>query len=286
LSAAAAAGVSCAFGAPIGGVLFSLEEVSYYFPYKTMLRSFFSAMMAAVTLQVFNPYRTGKLVLFQVTYDKTWHSFELIFFIILGIIGGLFGALFIQMNLWISLKRKTTWLRMRPVQEACTVAMVTALISYLNPYLRVSTDKLVGSLFRECPSPGSLSPDTPVDDMQLALCDISKYGNTIMLLLFGLVAKLALTVVTFGIRVPCGIFIPSMCCGACVGRILGMFVDYIQRTFPGFILFRACQPETTCITVGQYALLGSAAFLAGVTRMTVSLVVVCSLEFEVLLSTN
>jgi chloride channel 3/4/5 len=39
LSASAAAGVSVAFGAPIGGVLFSLEEVSYYFPYKTLWRS-------------------------------------------------------------------------------------------------------------------------------------------------------------------------------------------------------------------------------------------------------
>lgn len=44
LSAASAAGVSVAFGAPIGGVLFSLEEVSYYFPYKTLWRSFFCAM--------------------------------------------------------------------------------------------------------------------------------------------------------------------------------------------------------------------------------------------------
>jgi chloride channel 3/4/5 len=55
LSASAAAGVAVAFGAPIGGVLFSLEEVSYYFPSKTMWRSFFCALMAAATLKVGGP---------------------------------------------------------------------------------------------------------------------------------------------------------------------------------------------------------------------------------------
>ncbi|KAJ3335267.1 hypothetical protein HDU91_002259, partial [Kappamyces sp. JEL0680] len=65
-----AAGVSCAFGAPIGGVLFSLEEVSYYFPQKTMWKAFIMAMVAAVSLQVMNPFRTGKLVLFQVSMRR------------------------------------------------------------------------------------------------------------------------------------------------------------------------------------------------------------------------
>lgn len=52
LSASSAAGVAVAFAAPIGGVLFSLEEVSYYFAPKTMWRAFFCAITAAMTLKV------------------------------------------------------------------------------------------------------------------------------------------------------------------------------------------------------------------------------------------
>ena len=32
--------------------------------------SFFCAMIAAITLKMLDPFGTGKLVLFQVTYDK------------------------------------------------------------------------------------------------------------------------------------------------------------------------------------------------------------------------
>jgi chloride channel 3/4/5 len=45
--------VAVAFGAPIGGVLFSLEEVSYYFPSKTMWRAYFCALISAVVLKVY-----------------------------------------------------------------------------------------------------------------------------------------------------------------------------------------------------------------------------------------
>ncbi|KAJ1678021.1 hypothetical protein EV182_004947 [Spiromyces aspiralis] len=87
LSAASAAGISVAFGAPIGGVLFSLEEVSYYFPAETMWRSFFCASVAAITLKFFDPFRNGKLVPFQVTYDRTFYPFELLFVVVIGVIG-------------------------------------------------------------------------------------------------------------------------------------------------------------------------------------------------------
>ena len=52
-----------AFGAPIGGVLFSLEEVSYYFPPKVMWRSFWCATVAAITLKSLDPFGNGSIVM-------------------------------------------------------------------------------------------------------------------------------------------------------------------------------------------------------------------------------
>src|SRR5271163_1944374 len=96
LSAAAASGVAVAFGAPIGGVLFSLEEVSYYFPPKTLFRTFFCCIAAALSLKFLNPYGTSKIVLFEVRYVTDWRYFELVNFAFLGFAGGIAGALFIK----------------------------------------------------------------------------------------------------------------------------------------------------------------------------------------------
>jgi H+/Cl- antiporter ClcA len=52
ITAASAAGVAVAFGAPIGGVMFSIEEMTNTFSIKTMWRSFFCALVATVTLAV------------------------------------------------------------------------------------------------------------------------------------------------------------------------------------------------------------------------------------------
>ena len=52
MTASSAAGVAVAFGSPIGGVLFALEEMSTHFPNRTMWKSFFCAMIATIVLQV------------------------------------------------------------------------------------------------------------------------------------------------------------------------------------------------------------------------------------------
>lgn len=117
LSAASAAGVSVAFGAPIGGVLFSLEEVSYYFPLKTMWRSFFCALVAAFVLRSINPFGNEHLVMFYVGNSRPWVFIELLPFLIIGMGGGIIGAIFIKFNIKWCQRRKSTSLGRHPIFE-------------------------------------------------------------------------------------------------------------------------------------------------------------------------
>ncbi|KAK5137881.1 hypothetical protein LTR08_006650 [Meristemomyces frigidus] len=268
LSAAAASGISVAFGSPIGGVLFSLEQLSYYFPDKTMWASFVCAMVAAVTLQALDPFRTGKLVLYQVTYHSGWHAYELVPFAIIGIIGGLYGAMFIRLNMRVAQWRASPsnpFLK-RPVLEVALVALVTALISFPVTFLRAQSSELVEYLFAEC---------RDIQDDYLGLCKAG-VANTgvIFILLISALIGFVLATITFGLQIPAGILLPSMVVGALYGRVVGLIVEVWQREHPHFFAFASCEPDIPCVTPGTYAVIGAASALAGTTRMTVSIVVI------------
>ncbi|KAI5644829.1 voltage gated chloride channel domain-containing protein [Phthorimaea operculella] len=281
LSAAAAAGVSVAFGAPIGGVLFSLEEVSYYFPLKTLWRSFFCALIAAFILRSINPFGNEHSVLFYVEYHKPWIFFELIPFVGLGIIGGCIATIFIKANLYWCRYRKYSKLGQYPVTEVLVVTLVTAILSYPNPYTRMNTSQLIYLLFNQC----GISNSDPLCDYHRNFTDVNSaiesaaagdgVYRAIWLLLLALVLKLVMTVFTFGIKVPCGLFIPSLALGAIIGRIVGIGVEQLAYHYSKTWLFsNECSTGEDCITPGLYAMVGAAAVLGGVTRMTVSLVVI------------
>ncbi|XP_041925120.1 H(+)/Cl(-) exchange transporter 3 isoform X1 [Alosa pseudoharengus] len=284
LSAASAAGVSVAFGAPIGGVLFSLEEVSYYFPLKTLWRSFFAALVAAFVLRSINPFGNSRLVLFYVEYHTPWYLFELFPFILLGVFGGLWGAFFIRANIAWCRRRKSTRFGKYPVLEVMTVAAVTAVVAFPNPYTRQNTSELIKELFTDC---------GPLESSQLCqyrsrMNGTSAYtdaaGNTattpgvysaMWQLGLALVFKVVMTIFTFGLKVPSGLFIPSMAIGAIAGRIVGIVMEQLAYYHHDWFLFKEwCEVGADCITPGLYAMVGAAACLGGVTRMTVSLVVI------------
>ncbi|KAI0888732.1 chloride channel protein [Annulohypoxylon maeteangense] len=263
LSACAAAGVGVAFGSPIGGVLFSLEEMSNYFPLKTMWRSYFCALVATAVLAAMNPFRTGQLVMFQVKYDRSWHFFETVPYIIIGIFGGLYGAFVIKWNLRAQAFRKkylTKW----AVLEATLLAMGTAIICYPNVFLRIDMSESMEILFLECEG---------TEDYQ-GLCDNDRRWSNIMSLTIATIIRIFLVIISYGCKVPAGIFVPSMAVGASFGRTVGIIMQAIYHAHPDSAFFAACQPDVPCITPGTYAFLGAAAALSGIMHITVSVVVI------------
>jgi chloride channel 3/4/5 len=263
LSACAAAGVAVAFGSPIGGVLFSLEEMSNYFPLKTMWRSYFCALVATAVLAAMNPFRTGQLVMFQVKYDRDWHFFEILFYIIIGIFGGLYGAFVIKWNLRAQAFRKK-YLGNYAILEAALLAAGTAIIAYPNVFLRIDMTESMEILFLECEG----------GEDYHGLCDADKRFWNIVSLVLATVIRIFLVIISYGCKVPAGIFVPSMAIGASFGRTVGIIVQAIHEANPTSVFFSACKPDEPCITPGTYAFLGAAAALSGIMHITVSVVVI------------
>ncbi|XP_039939711.2 H(+)/Cl(-) exchange transporter 5 isoform X4 [Hirundo rustica] len=290
LSAAAAAGVSVAFGAPIGGVLFSLEEVSYYFPLKTLWRSFFAALVAAFTLRSINPFGNSRLVLFYVEFHMPWHLLELVPFILLGIFGGLWGAFFIRSNIAWCRRRKTTRLGKYPVLEVLVVTAITAVLAFPNEYTRMSTSELISELFNDC---GILDSSklceyvndfnsTKGDDLPDRAAGPGVY-TAMWQLALALVMKVFITIFTFGMKVPSGLFIPSMAVGAIAGRLLGVAVEQLAFYHHDWAIFSGwCSQGADCITPGLYAMVGAAACLENARKKQdgiVSTSVICFTDY-------
>jgi len=264
LSAAAAAGVSVAFGSPLGGVLFSLEEVSTFFPQKTMYKAFFSAVVAALSLQWFDPTGTGKMTMFEVKYDKPLDKIEYLPFALLGVIGGFVGSAFVALNVRVSAFRLTKRYkdRVHIIVEVFMIGLITFVTSYPFVFLRPLSSEVIHKLFMAC--------DSTLENSD-ALCKDGKplmTSEMFVALIVASVIKLGQTIITFGTGVPAGLFVPSLFVGATIGRIMGtLLIMFNQNVFQ-------FAPDGYEIQPGVYAMVGAAAVLGGVCRVTISLVVI------------
>lgn len=96
----------------------------------------------------------------------------------------------------------------------------------------------------------------------------------ILTLLVATALRMFLVIISYGCKVPAGIFVPSMAIGASFGRMIGIIVQALHEAFPDAAYFAACEPDVPCITPGTYAFLGAGAALSGIMHLTVSVVVI------------
>ena len=137
------------------------------------------------------------------------------------------------------------------------MTLLTSALGFLNVYTRMGGTELVYNLFAEC-RPGA-------DHSGLCVPYMGSPGPVIGAIALALLVKGGLTVITFGIKLPAGIFIPSLGVGACAGRILGLAIQHWQWNNPDSAIFSACHGDRDCIIPGIYAMVGAAATLSGVT---------------------
>lgn len=93
------------------------------------------------------------------------------------------------------------------ILRACRrqVTLITALLCFVNPYTRMGGTELVYNLFAECRN-GSTNTHS-------GLCIINPPEQALSVMgaiATAMLIKGALTIVTFGIKLPAGIFIPSL----------------------------------------------------------------------------
>ena len=88
------------------------------------------------------------------------------------------------------------------------------------------------------------------------------------------VLRTGLVIISYGCKVPAGIFVPSMAIGASFGRMVGIMVQALHESFPNSAFFASCEPDVPCITPGTYAFLGAGAALSGIMHLTISVTVI------------
>lgn len=176
-----------------------------------------------------------------------------------------------------------------PISEAVTLATMTAAFSYFNKFLRIDMTEGLAILFRECEGGGDYDnlcqyDFTPIRDaVSVPHLYVRSWAQWRMAnsLLLATIFRMGFVVISYGARIPAGIFVPSMAIGATFGRMIGIIVKAMYRyasnnlasesaavlkqtlfsAYPTVGLFAVCQPDVPCITPGTYALLGAAAAL-------------------------
>ncbi|XP_020283006.1 H(+)/Cl(-) exchange transporter 7 [Pseudomyrmex gracilis] len=276
VSGGAASGVSAAFGAPIGGVLFSIEEGTSFFNQSLTWRTFFASMITTFTLNVVLSAYHGHLG--DLSYpgllnlgkfeSMPYQIYEIPLFMIMGTFGGLLGALWNHLNYKITCFRlrfiRQKWLK---VVEAILVAIISATMGSLMIYF-VNDCKPLGNDPTKFPvqmycgegeysAVAALWFQTPESSVRSLFHDPKGSHNDITLAIF-IVLYFFLAAATFGLSMSSGLFIPSLLIGAAWGRLIGSG------------LLKMC-PDCEVLDPGKYALLGAAAQLGGVVRMTISL---------------
>ncbi|CDW84850.1 h(+) cl(-) exchange transporter 7-like isoform 2 [Stylonychia lemnae] len=306
-----AAGVSCAFGAPIGGSLFAYEisKPNTFWSFSLTWKVFFSSTVSTFILSVFKqlydglePVRVSNSDIIKLgeTNYKAPTMDSLIAAIILGSFGGLLGAIFIIINNSVNTLRKyhlkNKWLK---ILESNILVILTATVMYLAVYIRyaAATDPDNNSDICDIDNKQTVGFREPTSGIEPAktrqfLCPDGKFDR-LATLMFDSQANIIKTFMASGLRtiilenalifmfiwyffvcITSGTAVPVGIFIPCI--LIGCSVGHVYSHIHEAMGFKVnySDPSESGIQPGIFAILGATAVLSGSTRMTYSLAVI------------
>lgn len=282
-----AAGIAAAFRAPVGGVLFALEEMASWWRSALLWRAFFTTTAVAIVLRALidfcysgkcGLFGTGGLIMFDVTSESvSYHLGDVPAVILLGVIGGILGSFYNflldkVLRIYNLVNAKG---RISKILIACSISIFTSCLLFGLPWL-ASCQACPTDASEPCPTIGrsgnykkfqcppghyndlaSLIFNTNDDAIRNLFSKNTDSEFHVSSILIFFTACFFLSIFSYGIAVPSGLFVPVILTGASYGRFIGMLFG-----------------SRSNLNHGLFAVLGSASLLGGSMRMTVSLCVI------------
>ncbi len=239
LSCGAAGAIAATFNAPIAGVLFALELLILEF----RTRSFIPLVISAVIASAMMGALTGNLLLrplFEADY-RFQSALELPLFLLLGLIAGVMGVVFIRMLY--GFEDLFNRMKVKPYVKPAIGGLLIALVGLFAPHvLGVGYDSIFSAV--------------SMMEGHLVSFGIPLFASLILLM----IAKMIATSLTLGSGGSGGVFAPSLFIGAMLGGAFGYGMHFLFPEFVG--------------DWGAFALVGMGAFFAGVSRATLTSIVI------------
>eukprot|EP00812_Abedinium_dasypus_P009731 NODE_33_length_2582_cov_278.747131.p1 GENE.NODE_33_length_2582_cov_278.747131~~NODE_33_length_2582_cov_278.747131.p1 ORF type:complete len:739 (-),score=193.01 NODE_33_length_2582_cov_278.747131:352-2445(-) len=280
-----AAGIATAFNAPIGGILYMLEEVTVNsWPPELTFRAFVCSVVAALVsrgLINISGYDVGPLLLYEENSAEvgSWAWHDIPFFVVLAAVMGLFSSIFTRALLivWDVRRRFDDYVyaHIFRLLEVVLLAIVIAIIFSVLPLSVGCKDDLENAngdqdlhyVMHHCTDNHHNSVATLLfsgtERAVLHLYSRLSGNMGLSALAATLVGYTTLAVLIAGIAIPMGNFIPTMLIGALAGRFFGEALQQVDMAFD-------------ISSPGVYALMGSGAMLSGFTHMTIAIAVLLS----------
>eukprot|EP00775_Hariotina_reticulata_P013141 gene13141-13271_t len=302
VAAGVAAGLAAAFSAPLGGLLFAVEEMVHFgdlsggFCSKALLACTTALLTRNILTSALLSLRQGAPfgwfdhdIIFEAGVNVPSHLLMLVPAAILGGLGGILGAAFTELLLQVNAARRRIVQGRKLLQllEPCLLALV---------WSSMGTSSIVPAEDQEASSAAAGQVAAGLDRSRgasgvrdrLAGTDSQPHYNVLASLMLSGTEKALQQVLTrgtagtftagsvlvmmlysligaalgAGTSAPSGLFIPMLLIGACLGRCMGVSL---------VALAHALQLPL----IGALALIGAGAFMSGSTRLVVAFAAIC-----------